>query len=256
MTERHDRDGRPGMALLEVKSVTRRFGGVTAVDRCSFGVRAGSLTGLIGPNGAGKTTIFNCIAGAIRPDSGAIELAGAPIDRLRPHQIARRGLSRTFQLTRELADLTVVENVVLHAPTRGLADLLRPAVRPAERDRALSLLELVGLARKVDAPAGSLSYGQKKLLEFACALMPEPRLILLDEPAAGVNPALLDAIVGTIERIHASGVAFLIVEHNMDLVMNLCDPIIVMAHGSVLAQGPRDEIQRDPRVLEAYLGAA
>jgi branched-chain amino acid transport system ATP-binding protein len=243
------------MTLLEVTDVTRRFGGVTAVDHCSLAIREGSLTGLIGPNGAGKTTMFNLIAGALRPDRGQIRLSGKRLDRLRPHQIARLGVSRTFQLTRELADLTVVENVVVHAPVRTL-DLLRRSIGDAERARAMQLLELVGLTRLADAPAGSLSYGQKKLLELAGALMPAPRLILLDEPAAGVNPALLDAIVGYIERVHRTGVTFLIVEHNMDLVMSLCDPIIVMAHGKVLAQGPRDQIQGDPRVLDAYLGAA
>jgi branched-chain amino acid transport system ATP-binding protein len=243
------------MTLLEVTDVTRRFGGVTAVDHCSLAIRAGSLTGLIGPNGAGKTTMFNLIAGALRPDRGQIRLDGKRLDRLRPHQIARLGVSRTFQLTRELADLTVVENIVVHAPVR-LVDLLRRSISDAERARAMNLLELVGLTRLADAPAGSLSYGQKKLLELAAALMPAPRLVLLDEPAAGVNPALLDAIVGYIEHVHRTGVTFLIVEHNMDLVMSLCDPIIVMAHGKVLAQGPRDQIQGDPRVLGAYLGAA
>src|SRR4051812_23186374 len=243
------------MTLLEVTDVSRGFGGVTAVDRCSFSIRAGSLTGLIGPNGAGKTTMFNLIAGALRPDHGEIRLSGHRIDRLRPHRIARLGVSRTFQLTRELADLSVLENVVVHAPVRAL-DLLRTSIRDAERVRAMNLLELVGLTRLAEAPAGSLSYGQKKLLELAGALMPAPRLILLDEPAAGVNPALLDAIVGYIEHIHRTGVTFLIVEHNMDLVMSLCGPIIVMAHGKVLAQGRRDEIQGDPRVLDAYLGAA
>jgi neutral amino acid transport system ATP-binding protein len=244
------------MTLLELRDVTRRFGGVTAVDRCSFSVAAGSLTGLIGPNGAGKTTVFNLIAGLIKPDGGDIRLEGKPLGGLRPHQITRLGLGRTFQITRELKDLTVLENVVVHARTAGLADLFRPSLPAAERDRAMSLLELVGLVRHADAPARSLSFGQKKLLELAAALMPEPRIILLDEPAAGVNPSLLDALVGYIEQVHRLGVTFLVVEHNMDLVMSLCDPIIVMAHGAVLAQGPRDQIQRDPRVLEAYLGAA
>jgi neutral amino acid transport system ATP-binding protein len=241
--------------LLEISNVTRRFGGITAVDRCSFSVAAGSLTGLIGPNGAGKTTVFNLIAGALRPDGGDIVLSGVPLTRLRPHRIARLGLSRTFQITRALEDLTVLENVVLHARTRGL-ELFAPAVRSADRERAMALLELVGLAAMADAPARGLSFGQRKLLELVAALMPEPKIVLLDEPAAGVNPALLEQIVGHIERIHRTGVTFLIVEHNMDLVMSLCDPIIVMAHGKVLAQGPRDQIQRDPRVLEAYLGNA
>ncbi len=244
------------MTLLELKDVTRSFGGVTAVDRCSFSVGAGSLTGLIGPNGAGKTTVFNLIAGFVSPDSGEIELSGTRLGRLRPHQITRLGVSRTFQITRELKELTVLENVVLHARTRGLVDLLRPSIGGAERDRAMALLERVGLARFAGKLARGLSFGQKKLLELATALMPEPRIVLLDEPAAGVNPALLEAIVGYIEDLNRAGVTFLIVEHNMDLVMSLCDPIIVMAHGKVLAQGPRDEIQRDPRVLEAYLGSA
>ena len=244
------------MTLLELRGVTRSFGGVTAVDRCSFSVSAGSLTGLIGPNGAGKTTVFNLIAGFVRLDGGEIELSGKTLGRLRPHQITRLGLSRTFQIPRELKDLTVLENVVVHARTRGLFDLLQRSVRGAERDRAMTLLELVGLTRFAELPARGLSYGQKKLLELAAALMPEPRLILLDEPAAGVNPALLDALVGYIEKVNRSGVTFLIVEHNMDLVMSLCDPIIVMAHGKVLAQGPREQIQNDPRVLEAYLGNA
>jgi neutral amino acid transport system ATP-binding protein len=244
------------MTLLELRGVTRSFGGVTAVDRCSFSVSAGSLTGLIGPNGAGKTTVFNLIAGFVRLDGGEIELSGKQLGRLRPHQITRLGLSRTFQIPRELKELTVLENVVVHARTRGLFDLLQRSVRGAERDRAMTLLELVGLARFAELPARGLSYGQKKLLELAAALMPEPRLILLDEPAAGVNPALLDALVGYIEKVNRSGVTFLIVEHNMDLVMSLCDPIIVMAHGKVLAQGPREQIQNDARVLEAYLGNA
>jgi neutral amino acid transport system ATP-binding protein len=245
-----------GASLLELRDVTRRFGGVTAVDGCSFSVAAGSLTGLIGPNGAGKTTVFNLIAGFLQLDGGAIELSGQALARLRPHQIARLGLSRTFQVTRELKELTVLENVVVHARTRGLLDLLASSMRAAERDRAMALLDLVGLARFADAPARTLSFGQRKLLELAAALMPEPKIILLDEPAAGVNPALLDAIVGYIEQVNQDGVTFLIVEHNMELVMNLCDPIIVMAHGKVLAHGPPDQIQSDPRVLEAYLGTA
>jgi neutral amino acid transport system ATP-binding protein len=249
-----DGEARGVATLLELRDVTRRFGGVTAVDGCSFSVAAGSLTGLIGPNGAGKTTVFNLVAGFLQPDSGAIELSGQALARLRPHQIARLGLSRTFQITREIKELTVLENVVVHARTRGLLDLLASSMRAAERDRAMALLDLVGLARFADAPARTLSFGQRKLLELAAALMPEPKIILLDEPAAGVNPALLDAIVGYIEQVNQDGVTFLIVEHNMELVMNLCDPIVVMAQGKVLAHGSPEQIQSDPRVLEAYLG--
>jgi len=244
------------VTLLELRDVTRSFGGVTAVDRCSFSVGAGSLTGLIGPNGAGKTTVFNLIAGSVKPDAGDIELSGKQLGRLRPHQITRLGLSRTFQITRELKELTVLENVVVHARTRGLLDLLKPSVGAAERERAMALLERVGLARLAGAPARGLSFGQRKLLELAAALMAEPTIVLLDEPAAGVNPALLETIVDYIEEVNRAGVTFLIVEHNMDLVMSLCDPIIVMAHGTVLAHGPRDAIQNDARVLEAYLGSA
>jgi neutral amino acid transport system ATP-binding protein len=244
------------MSLLELTEVTRRFGGVTAVDHCSFSVAAGSLTGLIGPNGAGKTTVFNLISGFVKPDSGDITLSGKTLGRLRPHQITRLGLSRTFQITRELKEMTVLENVVVHARTRGLRDLWQRAIPAAERARAMELLEVVGLTRFAEAPARGLSFGQKKLLELAAALMAEPEIILLDEPAAGVNPALLDALVGYIENINRAGVTFVIVEHNMDLVMSLCDPIIVMAHGKVLSHGPRDQIQNDPRVLEAYLGSA
>jgi branched-chain amino acid transport system ATP-binding protein len=244
------------MTLLQLTDVTRSFGGTTAVDRCSFSVGAGSLTGLIGPNGAGKTTVFNLITGFVKPDAGAIELSGRKLHGLRPHRIARLGLSRTFQITRELKELTVLENVVVHARTRGWRDLWQNSVRDVERERAMMLLEQVGLARLAEAPARTLSFGQRKLLELAAALMPEPTIILLDEPAAGVNPALLETIVAYIRKLNAAGVTFLIVEHNMDLVMSLCDPIIVMAHGTVLAQGPRDHIQGNDQVLEAYLGGA
>src|ERR1044071_8914378 len=157
------------MALLELRDVTRRFGGVVAVDRCSFAVAAGSMTGLIGPNGAGKTTVFNLIAGALRPDGGHIELRGKRLGGLRPHQIARLGLSRTFQITRELKELSVLENVVVHARTRGLVDVFRPAVRASERARALELLALVGLVELADAPARGLSFGQRTLVGRAGA---------------------------------------------------------------------------------------
>jgi len=244
------------LALLEVRELTKAFGGIHAVDGCSFAVDEGSITALIGPNGAGKTTVFNMISGLHKPDSGAILLEGARIDGLAPHQITRKGVARTFQISRDLAGLSVLENVIVQSPARGFLHLLKPSMSPAERDRALELLSFVGIAELAREPAARLSYGQKKLLEIAGCLMAEPRLILLDEPAGGINPALLEVIVDRVRQLRAKGVTFLIVEHNMDVVMNLCDPVVVMAYGKLLARGSPAAIQNDDAVLEAYLGTA
>jgi len=244
------------LALLEVRGLSKSFGGIRAVDGCSFAVEAGSITALIGPNGAGKTTVFNLISGLHRPDGGAILFDGARIDGLAPHRITRRGLARTFQISRDLAGLSVLENVIVQAPARGPLHLLEPAMSAAERARALELLSFLGIAGLAYEPAAKLSYGQKKLLEIAGCLMANPRLVLLDEPAGGINPALLEVIVDRVRELRAQGVTFLIVEHNMDVVMNLCDPVVVMAYGRFLAHGPPAAIQSDPAVLEAYLGAA
>lgn len=241
-------------ALLRVADLTKRFGGIVAVDSCSFDVAQGSITGLIGPNGAGKTTVFNLISGLLNPDSGKILLEGEELNGRKPHQVTRRGVSRTFQLTRELKEMTVLENMVVPSRTRGLLDLFKSGILKEERRKAMGLLEFVGIAHLVEEKAKRLSFGQKKLLEFASILMTDPKLVLLDEPAGGVNPKLLDSIMGHIETLNRRGITFLIVEHNMDLVMNLCNPIIVMAHGKVLAQGLKEAIQNDSRVLEAYLG--
>ena len=244
------------MALLEIQQLSKSFGGIHAVNDCSFVVQEGSITALIGPNGAGKTTAFNLITGLLKPDSGTVVFDGQEITTLQPHRITRSGISRTFQISRDLGEMTVLENLVVQAPTRGLRDLFYSSIFHDEEERAMDLLEFVGIAHLVDLKAKNLSYGQKKLMEFAAALMTEPKLIMLDEPAGGINPALLDRIVERIQLVNEQGVTFLIVEHNMDVVMHLCDPVIVMAYGTVLAEGPPEEIQNDRRVLEAYLGEA
>lgn len=241
-------------ALLETRGLSRDFGGLHAVHDCSFAVRSGAITGLIGPNGAGKTTVFNLVTGLLSPSGGRVVFEGRDITAKPPHRIALAGIARTFQITRVLGDLTVLENVVLHAPSRRLRDLIRPAVNPRERARALDLLGFVGLTRLTDEPAKRLSYGQKKLLELAGALMADPRLVLLDEPAGGVNPRLLETIVERIRELNSGGISFLLVEHNMDVVMSLSHSVVVMAHGSVLMQDDPETVQADDAVLHAYLG--
>lgn len=240
--------------LLELHNVTKRFGGLVAVDNCSFGVEEGSITALIGPNGAGKTTAFNIISGLIPLDSGTIRFDGNRIEALPPHKVTRKGLSRTFQISRDLMEMSVLENLIVHSPTEGLLDLLKSSILQKERDHAMELLDFVGISHLAQEKAKSLSYGQKKLMEFAATLMTEPRMIMLDEPAGGINPALLENIMGKIVEVNRRGVTFLIVEHNMDVVMNYCNPVIVMAYGTVLAQGTPDEVQNNHEVLDAYLG--
>ena len=248
--------------LLQVDAVVRRFGALRAVDGVSIGVQAGSITGLIGPNGAGKTTLFGLVAGALRPQGGSIRLAGERIDGWTPDRIFRAGLARTFQIPRPFPQMTVLENVML-APLRQSGERfwnnwLHPGrvanEERAARERAMEVLGFTGLAGKASELAGLLSGGQQKLLELARVLMIEPRLILLDEPAAGVNPALLEVIIEKIVALHARGMSFLIIEHNMDMIMQLCRPIIVMAQGRVIFEGEADGVRADPRVLDAYLG--
>jgi ABC-type branched-subunit amino acid transport system ATPase component/ABC-type branched-subunit amino acid transport system permease subunit len=243
-----------GPVLLEVDGLAKRFGGVAAVDGCSFAVRQGSLTGLIGPNGSGKTTSFNLVTGMLRCDGGSITLQGRRIDRALPWERAYLGLGRTFQITRLFPRMTVLENVV--APLRGFSwpNLAADAVRGSEAERAEELLDFVGMVDFAGRPAGQLSFGQQKLVELAQVLMLEPRLVLLDEPAGGVNPGMIERIAELIRELNRRGLTFLIVEHNMPLILGLCDPILVMARGRVIAQGPPAAIQRDPVVLDAYLG--
>jgi branched-chain amino acid transport system ATP-binding protein len=242
------------MALLEVKNLNKAFGGIHAVDDCSFTVEKGSITALIGPNGAGKTTAFNLISGVLKPDSGQIWFDGERIDRLAPHKITRKGMSRTFQISRNLEDMTVLENLAVQAPVNGIKGLFSKSITAREREQAMDLLDFVGITHLAYEETRNLSYGQKKLLDFAALLMSDPKLVLLDEPAGGVNPALLEDIVARIQALNQEGLTFLIVEHNMDLVMNVCNPVVVMAYGTVIAQGPPETIQNNPEVLEAYLG--
>jgi branched-chain amino acid transport system permease protein len=242
-------------ALLEVEGLAKRFGGLRAVDDLSFYVREGTITALIGPNGSGKTTAFNLITGIMRPDAGRVRFDGRRIDRLPAFERAHAGLGRTFQITRLFREMTVLENVV--APLRRFSwrQLAADAVAGHETERALELLEFVGMARHAQVRAGTLSFGQQKLVELAQILMLEPKLIMLDEPAGGINPTLIERMVEKIRELNRQlGTTFLIVEHNMPLVAELCDPVIVLARGTRIAAGPAAEIQRDPIVLDAYLG--
>jgi branched-chain amino acid transport system ATP-binding protein len=248
--------------LLEVRSVSKRFAGVLAVDRATFEVAPRTITALIGPNGAGKSTLFNVLTGFERGDGGEVHFDGAPVTGRAPHAIARCGMVRTFQLTKALAVMSVLDNMLLAAPNPGERLALAPfrfAWRSAERSarvRALELLEVFGLGAKAGDYAGTLSGGQRKLLELARALMLEPRMLLLDEPLAGVNRTLGRSLLEHIERLRAErGVTVLLVEHDMDVVMRHSDAVIVMGEGRVLTVGRPEEVRRDPRVIEAYLGA-
>lgn len=242
------------MALLQTQALSKSFGGIKAVDNCTFDVEKGSITALIGPNGAGKTTVFNIISGLLKPDSGSITFNGDRIEGKQPHQVTRKGISRTFQISRDLQEMSLLENLIVQSPTTHFTDLFKGSMLEHERDRAMELLDFVGITHLANEKSKNLSYGQKKLMEFAATLMTEPQLILLDEPAGGVNPALLESIMERIQLLNQQGMTFLIVEHNMDVIMNLCNPVIVMAYGTVLAKGAPSEIQNNEEVLEAYLG--
>lgn len=242
------------MALLEIENLSKSFGGIKAVRDCTFSVEKGTITALIGPNGAGKTTVFNLITGLLKPDTGSMKFHGEELVGKPPHQITRKGISRTFQITRNLKEMTVLENLAIQRPVHGIKELFMPAMSKAERDRALDLLEFLGIDHLTHEKTVNLSFGQKKLVELATVLMSDPELIMLDEPAGGVNPALLETIIERIQDLNQQGITFLIVEHNMDMVMDISDPVVCMAYGSVLAQGGPDNIQNNPKVLEAYLG--
>lgn len=252
----------PLSPLLTATGIAKSFGGIKAVDNAEIEVTKGSITGLIGPNGAGKTTLFNLLSNFIRPDRGTVVFDGEPIQQLQPHQIAQQGMVRTFQVARTLSRLSVMENMLLAAQKQTGENfwqvwLQRQQVITEEkqsRERAIKLLESVGLAHMANEYAGALSGGQRKLLEMARALMTNPKLILLDEPAAGVNPTLINQICDRIDTWNSEGMTFLIIEHNMDVIMSLCDRVWVLAEGKNLAVGTPAEIQRNPQVLEAYLG--
>lgn len=250
--------------MLELANLARYFGGLRAVDGVSFVLKQGTITGLIGPNGAGKSTLFNTIAGALRPTAGTITFMGQRIDGLRPDQIYARGIARTFQIPRPFGGMSVLENMMLAPKGQSGERVWNPLLRNrrvqaeerAAREKAREILAFVKLDRLADAPARNLSGGQLKLLELGRTLMSDPSLILLDEPGAGVNPTLLGEIIERIAELNTRGVTFLIIEHNMDLVMNLCRPVVVMAAGKLLMEGEPEAVRQDPRVLEAYLGSA
>jgi branched-chain amino acid transport system ATP-binding protein len=247
---------------LKAETLVKRFGGVAAVDGVSIEVAQGEITGLIGPNGAGKTTLFDLIAGEQKPTSGRIWLNGAAVEMLPPHLRFAHGLARTFQIPRPFPGMTLIENVMLGAqgqsgeriwPNWATPRLIAREER-ACRDKAMDLLAFVRLERLARQPARVLSGGERKLLEIARALMAEPKLLLLDEPAAGVNPSLLEVIVMRIVEINRRGVTIVVIEHNMDVVIRLCARVYVIAAGRLLCEGRVEEVVRDPRVVDAYLG--
>lgn len=250
------------MALLDVRGLRKSFWGVHAVQGVDISVSAGTITALIGPNGAGKTTAFNCISGTIPPDAGTVRFDGHDITGARPDRITRLGLVRSFQIARGFPRLSVLENLMLygaHQPGESLwrAVVRHPAVALREQalfERAVEVARRLNLLRVANNPASALSGGQKKLLEIGRALMAEPRMIMLDEPIAGVNPALAVEIGDHLLRLRDEGLTFLIIEHHMDAVLRLCDPVIVMAEGRNLAEGPFREVAENPAVQEAYMG--
>ncbi len=244
----------PRRPLLEVRDLVKHYGGVRAVDGCSFAVPEGSITGLIGPNGSGKTTVFNLIDNTVSPDRGEIVFDGRRIEKLPSWRRAHLGIGRTFQITRLFGDMTVLENVVAAHRSFSIGQLGRIAVSGREARAAEELLAFVGMRQFRDQRARDLSYGQQKLVELAQVLMLDPKLILLDEPAGGINPVLFERMADMIRELNSSGTTFLIVEHNMPFVLELCDPIHVLARGVTMATGSPAQIQSDPAVVDAYLG--
>lgn len=243
------------MRLLEATQVTKRFGGLVALDQVSLGVDDGEIVGLLGPNGSGKTTLFDCITGVLPVDHGIVRLQGKVLSGRRPWQAARLGVARTFQILRVFHGITVLDNMLVARRWNGvgtLRSLRRP--RRADIDRAWELLRFMRIDRLGQDLASTLSLGQQRLLELAMALMPEPSVVLLDEATSGVNPSLIEEIKDRIRELNADGVTFFLIEHNMGVAMDLCQRLYVLHHGELLAEGTPEEIQADHAVVEAYFG--
>jgi branched-chain amino acid transport system ATP-binding protein len=260
-----DAESPPAGKLLDAENVVKRFGGIRAVNGATMDVREGSITALIGPNGAGKTTFFNVLTGFYAPDGGDIRFAGDRVAGRSPHSIARRGMVRTFQITKALAGMPVIDNMMLAGPDQPGEKLRNVVLRRAAtrhreselREEAMELLEVFSLHKKADDYAGTLSGGQRKLLELARALMSRPRLLMLDEPMAGINPTLGRRLLDHMQRLRSEeGVTFLFIEHDMEVVMNHSDRVIVMAEGRVIADGEPHAVRADQGVIDAYLGGA
>ena len=240
--------------MLKINEATKSFAGIVAVDKCSFEIKQGTISALIGPNGAGKTTMFNCISHICHIDSGQIFYNNHRLDLMPTHKIARLGIGRSFQITRTLDQLSVTENLVLHTAGGIGSHLFHQDITPENRLKACEVMEFLGISTLADVDMGELSFGQKKLLDLGAVLMADPDLILLDEPAAGVNLRLLEDIINKLVILKNQGKTILLIEHNMDLVMGISDEVIVMSAGNVIAQGKPSEIQKNTEVLEAYLG--
>ena len=240
--------------MLEISDVTKKFGGILAVSECSFSVERQQIVSLIGPNGAGKSTLFNCVSNIYPIDSGKIIFEQIRLDKIPTHKIAKLGIGRSFQLTRVLDELSVTENLVLHTAAGFGMNLFRRSITKDDQERAKEIMDFLGIYHMRNASMNELSYGQKKLLDLGSVIMSDPRLILLDEPAAGVNPRLVETILEKILALKNQGKTILLVEHNMELVMGISDRVVVMAAGKVLKRGTPREIQADEAVLAAYLG--
>jgi len=240
--------------MLKINEATKSFAGIVAVDKCSFEIKQGTISALIGPNGAGKTTMFNCISHICHIDSGQIFYNNHRLDLMPTHKIARLGIGRSFQITRTLDQLSVTENLVLHTAGGIGSHLFHQDITTENRLKACEVMEFLGISTLADVDMGELSFGQKKLLDLGAVLMADPDLILLDEPAAGVNLRLLEDIINKLVTLKNQGKTILLIEHNMDLVMGISDEVIVMSAGNIIAQGKPAEIQKNTEVLEAYLG--